>query len=134
MRSRTLPIIGVLIFSLTAGSANATGGVSCSGINSNAYVEMVFGAGPVANILDIGVSDGKRVISSRATDNVETGHVAQSYSDGSLLQIDLMDDQVTKKLATIKILRVGGGDWEDFQIGYLQIEENEPIAIRCEGP
>ena len=114
--------------------SHATASISCSGIHSDSAVEMIFGAGPVPNILDIVVSKGSRIIGTRTQEGVEVGYIAQSHSDGRLLQIEVIDDQATKRLVEVRILRVPGEDWEDFQIGYLQIEQEEPVAIRCEGP
>ena len=114
--------------------SHATASISCSGIDSDSAVEMILGAGPVPNILDVVVSKGARVIGTRAQEGVELGNIAKSHSDGRLMQIEVIDDQATKRLLEVRILRVTGEEWGDFQIGYLQIEQEVPVAIRCEGP
>lgn len=119
---------------LTTNEANATASMSCSGIGNDSSLEMVFGAGPVPNILDMGVSVGDRFIGTRVEEGQEQGYIAQSYFDGELTRIEMMDDQVTKKLVTVRILHVRDLEEEDFQIGYIQIENDQPVAVKCDGP
>ena len=119
---------------LWTGEASATASMSCSGIDCDAGLEMVFGAGPVPNILDMGVSVGDRVISTRPGEGIEEGVIGQAYFDGELTRIEMMDDQVTTKLVTIRILHVRDLEEDDFQIGYIQIENDHPVAVKCDGP
>lgn len=119
---------------VTAGApALATQSISCAGIETPAAVDLLLGAGPVPNILSVGVAVGERVLTTNADQPGEKVTIAQSYDDGEVVRVDLVDDQATRQVAAIRIIRADDKTGP-FQIGYVQVDDGVAVGITCEGP
>lgn len=113
--------------------AKATVSIECSGLSSSAAVSLLLGAGPVPNFIQVSVAVGDRLLTTVAGQPGEQVTVAQAYDDGEIVRVDLVDLQATKQVAAIRILRADDKAGP-FQIGYVQVDDDLPVAISCEGP
>lgn len=119
------------------GHAHATSSIECSGINTDADVSILIGAGPVLNALEVSVGLNDRVISTYSDTKFEHGNIVQFQANEYELNVDLIDDQAAVLLASVRIIRYGGendGSAEPFQIGYLAIDGEPVVGITCDGP
>lgn len=116
------------------GHAQATFNIECTGIDSDAGVSILIGAGPVSNALEASVFLNKRYITTYTHINEEHGNIVQFYANKHELGLDLMDDQAEVLLASVRILRYADDENEPFQIGYLQIDGAPPVGVTCVGP
>ena len=107
----------------------------CDGIGSDAEITVLFGAGPVLNIIDVSLSAGEHYISTQNREGATPAFIARDFADVETIKVDLMDDQASELLVSIRIVRSPYTDDEEpFQIGYLQIGENRPLGVTCAGP
>ena len=116
-----------------AGPAHATVSISCADMKFDSSIDIVLGAGPVPNVFSVTTSVGGREFSTAPGLPGEPVSVAQAFEDGEVVRIDLVDDQATRRVAAIRLLRAEH-DTMPLQLGFLQIEEEPPIGISCEGP
>lgn len=116
-----------------AGPAHATVSISCADMKFDSGIDIVLGAGPVPNVFSVTVSAGGREFTTEPGLPGEPVSIAQAFDDGELLRIDLVDDQATRRIAAIRLLRADH-DTMPLQLGFLQIENEPPISITCEGP
>jgi len=116
-----------------AGTAHATVSISCSDMKSDSSLDIVLGAGPVPNVFSVAVSVGGRLLTTEPSMPGEPVVIAQAFDDGEVFRIDLADQQATKRVAAIRLLR-GDHDTLPLQIGFVQIEDEPPVGISCEGP
>ncbi|WP_420409288.1 hypothetical protein [Hoeflea sp.] len=121
-----------LVLPLT-GAAQATGSIACKDMKFDSSVEIVLGAGPVTNVISVTVSVGDRDVTTLPGFPGEPAAIAQAYDDGELFRIDLVDDQATRLLAEIRLLRADH-DSMPLQIGYVRLEGEPPVGISCVGP
>jgi hypothetical protein len=141
VEDQTMPIRSCLIKSVAAaalalafaGTAHATVSISCSDMKFDSSIDIVLGAGPVPTVFSVLMSVGGRQFSTEPSLPGELVDIAQAYDDGEVFRIDLVDPQVTKRVAAIRLLR-GDHDTAPLQIGFVQIEDEPPIGISCEGP
>lgn len=96
-------------------------------------LDIVLGAGPVPNVFSVSLSVGGREFTTVQGMPGEPVDIAQAYDDGEVFRIDLVDPQVTRRMAAIRLLR-GDHDESPLQIGFVQIEEDPPVGISCVGP
>ena len=133
-RSRLITILAAATSVLAmAGPAHATVSISCADMKFDSSIELVLGAGPVPNVFSVTMSVGGREFSTEPGLPGEPVSIAQAFDDGEVFRIDLVDPQVTKRVAAIRLLRAEH-DTMPLQLGFLQIEEEPPIGISCEGP
>lgn len=133
-RSRLITIFAAAVSAMaTAGPARATVSISCADMKFDSSIDIVLGAGPVPNVFSVTMSVGGREFSTEASLPGEPVSIAQAFDDGEVFRIDLVDPQVTKRVAAIRLLR-GDHDTAPLQLGFVQIEEEPPIGISCEGP
>ena len=116
-----------------AAPAEATQSISCTDMKGDSGVDILLGTGPVPNVLSLSISVAGRLFTTQPGQPGEPVVIAQSYDDGEVFRIDLMDDQVTKRVAAIRLLRANH-ESDPLQIGFLQIEEEPPVGISCVGP
>ncbi|KGF70997.1 hypothetical protein LL06_01940 [Hoeflea sp. BAL378] len=121
--------LGVLI----PGAAQATGSVSCTDLKADSGVDILLGAGPVPNLLRVSIALGERQLTTEPGLPGERVTVAQAYDDGELWRIDLVDDQATKRVAIIRLLRADH-DSLPLQLGFVQLEGEPPVGLSCVGP
>lgn len=134
IRSRLITGLAALTTALAiAGPAHATVSISCADMKFDSSIDIVLGAGPVPNVFSVTMSVGGREFSTEPGLPGEPVSVAQAFDDGELFRIDLVDDQATRRVAAIRLLRAEH-DTMPLQLGYLQIEDEPPIGISCEGP
>lgn len=113
--------------------AHATQSITCTDMKFDSSVDILLGAGPVSNVLRVSVAIGERELTTDASLPGEQVVKAQSFDDGEVFRIDLMDLQATKRIAAIRLLR-GEHDSAPLQIGFVQIEDEPPVGISCVGP
>ena len=116
-----------------ASPAHATVSISCTDMKFDSSLEIVLGAGPVPNVFSVSLSVGGREFTTAQGLPGEKLDIAQAYDDGEVFRIDLVDPQVTRRVAAIRLVR-GEHDDAPLQIGFVQIEEEPPIGISCVGP
>lgn len=134
LRSRLITILAAATSVLAvAGPAHATVSISCADMKFDSSIDIVLGAGPVPNVFSVTMSVGGREFSTEPGLSGEPVSIAQAFDDGEVFRIDLVDPQVTKRVAAIRLLRAEH-DTMPLQLGFLQIEEEPPIGISCEGP
>jgi len=134
LRSRLITILAAATSALAmAGPAHATVSISCADMKFDSSIDIVLGAGPVPNVFSVTMSVGGREFSTEPSLPGEPVSIAQAFDDGEVFRIDLVDPQVTKRVAAIRLLRAEH-DTMPLQLGFLQIEEEPPIGISCEGP
>lgn len=120
----------VLAFSAPA---QATVSISCTDMKFDSSLDIVLGAGPVPNVFSVTVSVGGREFTTVPGLPGEPVAIAQSFDDGEVFRIDLVDDQATRRVVAIRLLR-GEHDLSPLQLGFVQIEDEPPIGISCVGP
>ncbi|WP_156970253.1 hypothetical protein [Hoeflea phototrophica] len=113
--------------------AHATQSISCTDMKFDSNVDILLGAGPVPNVLRVLIGIGERDLTTEPSLPGEQVVIAQSFDDGELFRIDLVDPQATKRIAAIRLLR-GEHDSAPLQIGFVQIEDEPPVGISCVGP
>lgn len=116
-----------------ASPAHATVSITCTDMKFDSSVEIVLGAGPVPNVLSVRIAMGDRELTTEAGFPGEVVSKAQNFDDGEVFRIDLMDQQATRRVAAIRLLR-GDHDTMPVQIGFVQIEDDPPVGITCVGP
>lgn len=124
----------IIAFMAMTAHAHATSNIGCTGIGSDADVDILIGAGPVLNALEVTVGLDERVISTYSDTKFEHGNIVQFHANEHELSLDLMDDQAAELLVSVRILRYDDNENEPFQIGYLQVEGAPPVGITCGGP
>lgn len=127
----------VAALSILTGHAHATSNLECTGIESDAGISILFGAGPVLNALEASVSLGERYITTYTHQDAEHASIAQFHANKNELSLDLMDEQAEVLIASVRILRYydeTNDKSEPLQIGYLRINGASPVGITCEGP
>lgn len=130
-------LIAIVAPLVITGHAHATSSIECSGINTDAEVSILIGAGPVLNALEVSVGLNERVISTYADTKFEHGNIVQFQANEYELNVDLIDDQAEVLLASVRMVRYDGenvGSAEPFQIGYLAIDGEPVVGITCDGP
>ncbi len=114
--------------------AHATASISCGGIDGDVGVDVHFGAGPVPTVLDVSVSWSGKLLSTQNREGSTALNFARSYVDSQEMKIDLVDDQATVNLVTIRVVRNDSESTGPYQIGYVRVGEDAPIGILCDGP
>lgn len=116
-----------------AGPAHATVSISCTDMKSDSGIDIVLGVGPVPNVFSVSLSVGGRDFTTVPGMPGEPVAIAQAYDDGEVFRIDLVDDQASRRVAAIRLLRADH-DTAPVQIGFVQIGDEPPIGISCIGP
>lgn len=124
----------IIAFLAITSHAHATSNIGCTGIDADADVDILIGAGPVLNALEVTVGLDERVISTYSDTKFEHGNIVQFHANEHELSLDLMDDQAAVLLASVRILRYEDNENGPFQIGYLRVNGAPPVGITCVGP
>ncbi|WP_417411799.1 hypothetical protein [Hoeflea sp.] len=133
-RSRLITIFAAATSAIAiAGPAKATVSISCADMKFDSSIDIVLGAGPVPNVFSLSMSVGGREFTTAPGQPGERVDIAQAFDDGEVFRIDLVDPQVTKRVAAIRLLRADH-DTAPLQLGFLQIEDEPPVGISCVGP
>lgn len=125
--------LALALASVVAGPAHATVSISCSDMKFDSSIDIVLGAGPVPNVFSVSLSVGGREYTTGPGLPGEPVTIAQAYDDGEVFRIDLVDPQVTRRVAAIRLLRAEH-DTAPVQVGFVQIGDEPPIGISCVGP
>ncbi|MBU4529615.1 MAG: hypothetical protein KUA43_10920 [Hoeflea sp.] len=115
------------------GAAHATQSISCSDMKGDSGVDILLGAGPVPNVLAVTLALGERRLTTDPAGEGEIVTLAQAYDDGEVFRIDLMDDQATRRMAAIRLI-LADHDTRPLRIGTVQVEDEPPVGLSCEGP
>ncbi len=102
-------------------------------MKEDSSVHIVLGAGPVPNVLSVSIEMGDWELTTDPNLPGDLVVKAQDFDDGEVFRIDLMDQQVTKRIAAIRLLRADH-DTMPLQLGFIQIEDDPPVGISCIGP
>ncbi|MCY0146745.1 hypothetical protein OEG84_03185 [Hoeflea sp. G2-23] len=121
------------LFVPLASPAHATQSISCTDMKEDSSVHIVLGAGPVPNVLSVSIEMGDWELTTDPNLPGDLVVKAQDFDDGEVFRIDLMDQQVTKRVAAIRLLRADH-DTMPLQLGFIQIEDDPPVGISCTGP
>lgn len=113
--------------------AHATVSITCSDMKFDSSLEIVLGAGPVPNVFSVALSVGGREFTTGPGHPGDPVDIAQAFDDGEVLRIDLVDPQATTRIAAIRLLYADHDD-RPLRIGFVQIEQEPPVGISCEGP
>ncbi|MDP2120034.1 MAG: hypothetical protein Q8K28_09035 [Hoeflea sp.] len=113
------------------GAAHATQSISCSDMKGDSGVDILLGAGPVPNVLAVSIALGGRLLTTEPTMPGEKMALAQAYDDGEIVRIDLMDDQVTRRVAIIRLVRSADAE---MQLGFVEVDGEPPVGVTCLGP
>ena len=118
---------------LLTGPRYATVSISCTDMKGDSSVDILLGAGPVSNVLSVTVDIGERHLTTVPGQPGEKAAIAQAFDDGEVFRIDLVDDQATKLMAIIRLIRADH-DETPLQLGFVQIENDPPVGVSCVGP
>ena len=132
MRVRKAVLASAAAFMIT-GPAHDTVSISCNDMKGDSSVDILLGAGPVSNVLSVTVDIGERHLTTVPGQPGEKAAIAQAFDDGEVFRIDLVDDQATKLMAIIRLLRADH-DEMPLQLGFVQIENDPPVGVSCVGP
>lgn len=114
--------------------AYATSSVECSGIDASASARILYGAGPVPHVISATIELNDIIITTQSDELGTFALVAQFLAIDEELRLELMDDQADQHLVSLRVVRHNDDTTETFQIGYMRVGQNEPIAVRCDGP
>ncbi|MDZ7602022.1 MAG: hypothetical protein U1A06_11685 [Hoeflea sp.] len=115
------------------GAAHATQSISCSDMKGDSGVDILLGAGPVPNVLAVSIALGGRLLTTEPTMPGEKMALAQAYDDGEIVRIDLMDEQVTRRVAIIRLVRSAHAEMP-LQLGFVEVDGKPPVGVTCLGP
>ena len=115
------------------GAAQATQSISCSDMKGDSGIDILLGAGPVPNVLAVSIALGGRQLTTEPTLPGEKMALAQAYDDGEIVRIDLMDDQVTRRVAIIRLVRSAHAEMP-LQLGFVEVDGEPPVGVTCLGP
>ena len=121
-----------LLFGLPVNQAFATASISCGSDNDSLSVNVILGAGPVTNVVQVEIQNGDQLISTSNGDAPAV--IARSYITDTMLSIDLMDDQALDHVAELRVVRYLGDESEGLQVGFAKLKDVAPIAVVCDGP
>lgn len=130
-------LVWFIAFMTISSHANATSNIECSGIDADADVSILLGAGPVLNALEASVSLDERYITTYTHQDAEHGNIVQFHANEDELSLDLMDDQAEELIASVRIVRhydEANDESEPLQIGYLRVGNQIAVGITCVGP
>ena len=116
-----------------AGPAYATGSIECSDPQTSTSVNILLGAGPVPNVLSVTIVAGDKRYTTVPGQPGEQLTIAQAYDDGEIVRIDLVDQQAEKRVAAIRIIKADT-ETDPLQVGYVQVNNGDPVGVTCEGP
>ncbi|WP_305989477.1 hypothetical protein [Roseibium sp. MMSF_3544] len=117
---------------LLASPASATSNMFCDGIDSGVEVNILFGAGPVLTIIDVTLSTETQYFSTQKRDGATPAWIARDFADDDMVKVDLIDDQASDLIASIRVVR--SDDEEPYQIGYVQLTGSPTMGVTCVGP
>ena len=118
---------------MLAGPAYATVSISCTDMKGDSSVDILLGAGPVSNVLSVSVDIGERRLTTVPGQPGEKVTIAQAFDDGEVFRIDLVDDQATRLMAIVRLIRADH-DEMPLQLGFVQIGDDPPVGVSCVGP
>ncbi len=127
----------IIALMAATGQAHATSNIECTGVNSDAGVSILIGAGPVLNALEASVALNERYITTYKHQEGEHANIVQFKANEYEVQLDLMDDQAEVLLASVRILKFidkNNDESEPYQIGYMHLNGSQAVGITCEGP
>jgi hypothetical protein len=119
---------------LLAPPALATGSIHCRALDgSAAEVTLTLGPLPVGPVLLVRLEAGGRRWSSVPGEAAEPLTIAQAFTTAEGVAVDLVDDQASRQVVSLRILRVEEGR-RVHQYGYLHLHGQAVHPIACEGP
>lgn len=124
---------GFLSTLVLVGPAQATQSISCLDMKSDSSVDILLGAGPVSKVLRVLIGVGERLLTTEPSLPGERVVIAQAFDDGEVFRIDLVDEQATKLVATIRLI-YADHDSLPLRIGFVRIGDDPAVGISCEGP
>lgn len=113
----------------------ATEWVNCSDRDGQASFDMLLGALDVISIAGLTISVGDQVWASDVAygpgDPVTVG---QAFEDADTIMVDAMDENLTTKIAELRLFKTSEGDATPVFAGTLRIPGHGAWAVSCSGP
>jgi hypothetical protein len=117
-----------------APAALATGSVHCQGLEgAPARITLTLAPLPVASVLFVRLEAEGRRWSTAPGEAAEPMTIAQAFTTGDGIAVDLADDQASRRIASLRVLRVEEGR-RVHQYGYLHLHGIAVHPVSCEGP
>jgi hypothetical protein len=115
-------------------AALATGSVECRGLDgAPASVSLTLAPLPVPAVLFVRIESNGQRWSTAPGEAAQAVTLAQTFTTDDAIVVDLVDDQFTRRVASLRVLRVEEGR-RIHQYGYLQLHGLTVHPLACEGP
>ena len=113
----------------------ATEWVNCSDRDGQASFDMLLGALDVISIAGLTITVGEQVWASDvAYGPGEPVTVGQAFEDADTIMVDAMDENLTAKIAELRLFKTSEGDAAPVLAGTLRIPGHGAWAVSCSGP
>ena len=113
----------------------ATEWINCSDRDGQASFDMLLGALDVISIAGLTITVGEQVWASDVAygpgDPVKVG---QAFEDADTIMVDAMDENLTVKVAELRLFKASEGDGVPAYAGTLRIPGHGAWAVSCSGP
>ncbi len=113
----------------------ATEWVNCSDRDGQASFDMLLGALDVISIAGLTITVGEQVWASDvAYGPGERVTVGQAFEDADTIRVDAMDENLTAKIAELRLFKATEGAGVPVYSGTLRIPGHGAWAVSCSGP
>lgn len=124
----------VVALAALATPSSATEWVNCSDAQGQASFDFLVGAPDVISIVGLTISVGDKVWASEvAYGPGEPVTVGQAFEDADTILVDAMDENLTVKIAELRLFKASEGDAETVYAGTLRIPGHGAWAVSCSG-
>lgn len=121
----------ILLLFAAAGSASATGTISCADAAGTVSVELVVGSVPgLAIVGGLIEADGRRLGVNR--EGVEPITVSQAFATADQIWVDFADGNVNGRVGELRLFRADE-ERHSAMAGTLRIVEAGAWAVACQG-
>ncbi len=125
-------LLFLAMISLGAGSAHASGTISCVG-EDGVRAELAIGSLPVLGVVGASIEAGAAAWSTQAGDVPETIAIGQAFQDGERMMIDFTDPNIERVLIELR-LQTASEEQHFATVGTLRIVGQGAYALTCTGP
>ena len=117
-----------------ASPASATEWINCSDAQGQASFDFLVGALDVLSIVGLTISAGDKVWASDvAYGPGEPVTVGQAFEDADTVLVDVVDENVTARIAELRLFKTSEGDAATVYAGTLRIPGHGAWAVSCSG-
>lgn len=129
------PAAIAVAFAAIATPSLATEWVSCSDAQGGASFDYLAGAMDVIAIAGVTITSGEQVWASDvAYGPGDPIRVGQAFEDADTVMIDAMDENLTAKIAELRLFKAFEGGGAPVYGGTLRIRGHGAWAVSCTGP